>query len=81
VADPTRLRESMRVVVHAGLAYKDISNASPEMRSIVDATTTALRRIASESPLNAVRVRRYGISLESIAPTDDGSGGVDTKES
>jgi hypothetical protein len=54
----------MRKVIQAGLNYRRIGNASPEMREVVRRMEEALKRIGSESKLNAIRIQRYGISVE-----------------
>ena len=53
----------MRKIIHSGLEYRKIANASPEMLEVIRRLEEALKRIASESKLNEVRVRRYGIVL------------------
>jgi hypothetical protein len=55
---------AMRKVIQAGLNYRRIGNASPEMREVVRRMEEALKRIGSESKLNAIRIQRYGISVE-----------------
>jgi len=55
--------EEMRKLVSSGLEFRRISNASPEMLEVVRRTEEALKKIASESKLNAVRVGRYGVKL------------------
>jgi hypothetical protein len=55
--------DDLRKFVLSGLEFRRISNASPEMQEIVRRMEEALRRVASESDLNAVRVRKYGIDL------------------
>ena len=60
-----RRGKAMRAIIHAGLAYRNISNASPDMRAIVGATTMALGRIGAESKLNEIRIKRYGLASES----------------
>jgi len=59
-----RRGEQMRAIIHAGIDYRQISNASPDMLAIVRMTSEALRRIGSESKLNAFRVKKYGIGSE-----------------
>ena len=55
--------DEMRNIVHAGLHFRRIANASPEMLEVVRRVEEALKRIASESRLNAIRVARYGVTL------------------
>jgi hypothetical protein len=74
----SRRGEDMRAIIHAGLEYKKISNATPDMQAIVHATTDALERLASESKLNSVRIKRYGIvprTINSAAGTQP-TGGI-----
>jgi hypothetical protein len=49
--------DDLRHVVKACL----IDNGSPEMKSIGENAKEALRRIGKESPINAMRVKRYGL--------------------
>jgi hypothetical protein len=56
--------EEMRKVILSGLEFQRISNASPEMQEVVRRTREALKQIASESKLNALRVRKYGIKID-----------------
>ena len=51
-------------VVKGALMFRDVSNADDHMRAITLAVEGALRRIAAESPMNAKRVRRYGVQVE-----------------
>jgi hypothetical protein len=46
------------------LQFDGIGNASTEMRKISEVAREALKRIGQESPINAKRVRRYGIVTE-----------------
>jgi hypothetical protein len=57
--------DEMRRIIFSGLDFRRISNATPEMVEVVRRTEEALKRIASESTLNAARVARYGVSLDS----------------
>ena len=56
--------EEMRKVILSGLEFQRISNASPEMQEVVRRTREALKQIASELKLNALRVRKYGIKID-----------------
>jgi maleate cis-trans isomerase len=56
--------DEMRKVILSALEFRRISNVSPEMREVVQRMEEALRKIGSESPLNAVRVQRYGITVD-----------------
>src|SRR5437879_10293855 len=50
----------LRAVTAASLEYRQISNASDEMKLIVSKAEEALRTIGAESPLNALRAEKYG---------------------
>lgn len=67
-----RLRGSdLRSAVRGGLIFRDISNADERMKSITQMVEGALRQIARESPMNAKRVRNFGVRIEeSNAATD-----------
>ena len=43
--------------------FGGIDNVTPEMKEIVDRSKQALARIGVESPLNAMRVRKYGVDV------------------
>ena len=64
-------------VLGACLQFDNIGNASAEMREISKMAKSALRQIGEESPINARRVKRYGIEVgaaETEAPSrEDGS--------
>jgi hypothetical protein len=51
----------MRKIIWSALEFRRIANASPEMREVIRRMEEALRRIGSESKLNALRVKRYGV--------------------
>jgi hypothetical protein len=55
--------ESLRAVVSAALQFSRIGNATPTMRAISNNARTALQQLARTSPLNAMRVRKYGIQV------------------
>lgn len=57
----------MRSLIYAGLEYQKIGNASDDMNKIVSVTKEAIRLLAKESPLNATRARKYGITLDQAA--------------
>ena len=54
----------LRKLIDAGLFFKRISNASAPTLEISKRVKEALRRIGQESPLNACRVRKYGVRVE-----------------
>jgi hypothetical protein len=55
--------DDLGTLVLSGLEFRRISNATPEMREVVRRTEEALRRIAAESKLNAIRVRKFGVTV------------------
>lgn len=59
----TRSGEQLRRLILSALDYRRIANASDDMRAIVAKAESALRTIGQRSPLNAVRVQKYGVSL------------------
>jgi hypothetical protein len=54
--------DEMRKIILSGLEFRRISNASLDMVEIVRRVEEALKMIASESKLNAIRVGRYGVT-------------------
>jgi hypothetical protein len=54
----------MKRIIYAGLEYQRIGNASEDQKKIVAVTKEAIRMLAQESPLNATRARKYGVTLE-----------------
>ena len=50
--------------IASALQFDNVANASDTMKEISKRAKQALRRIASESPINARRVAKYGIKLE-----------------
>jgi len=63
--------DQLRRVVLSALTYRRISNASEDMRAIVKKAEEALRTIGSKSRLNAIRVEKYGISIQQNTASDD----------
>jgi hypothetical protein len=53
----------LRIFILAALEFRRIANASPEMREVIRRMEEALRKIASESTLNAIRIRKYNIGV------------------
>jgi hypothetical protein len=53
--------QDLSTFVLSALEFRRIANASAEMREVVRRMEEALTRIACESRLNAIRVRKYGI--------------------
>ena len=59
----SRSGEKFKTVVLAALEFRKISNASPEMRTVVSKAEQALREIGMTSSLNAFRVQAFGVSM------------------
>lgn len=59
-----RKNDDMKRIIYSGLEYQKISNASEDEKKIVAATKEAIRLLAQESPLNATRARKYGVTID-----------------
>jgi hypothetical protein len=55
--------QRLRAAVSAALQFSRIGNATPAMKTIPNKAREALQRIAGKSPLNAMRVQKYGIQV------------------
>jgi hypothetical protein len=55
--------KQQREFILAALEYRRISNATNEMRIVVNKAEEALRLIGSRSRLNAIRIEKYGIII------------------
>ncbi|QIG95512.1 P-loop NTPase fold protein [Bradyrhizobium sp. 6(2017)] len=53
----------LRRAIYGALMFRDIGNANEKMKTVTKTAEEALRRIGNESPINARRVRNYGISV------------------
>jgi hypothetical protein len=51
-------------ILDACLQFDRIANATEAMRAISKRAREALRRIGQESPLNALRVKKYGLDVD-----------------
>jgi hypothetical protein len=56
--------ERVRSLVLSALEFRRISNASEDMRAVVRLMEEALRMIGRRSHLNALRIRKFGVSIE-----------------
>jgi KAP family P-loop domain len=56
--------KELRRILAGALQFDRIVNATPAMRKISRNTKEALKQIGAESPLNARRVRKYGVNVE-----------------
>ncbi len=70
-----RSRDLRRLVANA-LQFPRIINATPAMLSVTAKATAALRRIAAESPINALRVANLGVRDEKPASAQTAPGEV-----
>jgi hypothetical protein len=61
----TRGRE-LRKLIDTCLQFDKIGGATPEMKEIAKRARSALERIGTESAINARRVRKYGVKVDSI---------------
>jgi hypothetical protein len=67
-----RLRGSdLGSVVTGGLIFRDMLNADERMKSIARMVDGALHQIARESPMNAKRVRNFGVEIEESSAVTD----------
>jgi hypothetical protein len=55
--------DDLRNFILAALGFRQISSASADMQEVIRRMEEALKRIAAESELNAIRVRKYGIDV------------------
>jgi hypothetical protein len=56
--------ENLRSLVLSALEFRRIANASDDMRRVVSLMEEALRMVGRKSRLNALRVKKYGVSIE-----------------
>lgn len=56
--------EQHRRLVYNALQFTRVMNANPRMDQITEKAIAALQAIAKESPLNAIRVARFGVAVE-----------------
>ncbi len=56
--------DDLRKIINSCLQFDNVTNASPEMRKISASAIEALQRIGKESPINAQRVRKYGVEVD-----------------
>lgn len=63
--------ERLHAVVSAALQFARISGGTPAMQAIADNAKGALQRIGATSPLNAMRVQKYGVAIDQRADPDE----------
>jgi hypothetical protein len=56
--------EHLRALVLSALEFRRISNASEDMKSVVNLMEEALRMVGRKSRLNALRLKKYGVSVD-----------------
>ena len=57
--------KALRKLINACLQFERFGNATPEMREVSKRAKDALIRIAKESKINAIRLKPYGIEVDS----------------
>lgn len=57
--------DQKETLVLSALEFRRISNASDDMKRVVSLMEEALRMVGRKSRLNAMRIRKYGVSIES----------------
>jgi uncharacterized protein YaaR (DUF327 family) len=62
--------DELRKIVKVCLQFGAFGNATSDYKEISNRAKIALRRIGQESPINARRVRAYGIDVEEATPAD-----------
>jgi hypothetical protein len=60
----------LRKVIKASFMFDAVMGATPDMKELSMRVKEALQRIGKESPINALRVRPYGVIMESTVNTD-----------
>jgi len=60
----------LRKLISACLMFDSMMGATPDYQEIPKRAREALKRIGEESPINAQRVKAYGVKLDSATPKD-----------
>jgi hypothetical protein len=60
----------LRGIIKAALNFGSYGNASDQMKVIAAQATEALRAIGRQSPINARRIRIYGVAIEEKPPAE-----------
>jgi len=55
--------DRLHAAVSGALQFSRIGNATPAMQGIANNARAALQRTARRSPLNAIRMRKYGVQV------------------
>jgi hypothetical protein len=63
----------LRKIINALLKFDDMVGASPAMQEMSKRAREALKRIGEESPINARRVRRYGVVADQTSKVTEKS--------
>jgi hypothetical protein len=66
--------EELRRIVLAALAFRQIGNATPQMKEIVEKAEGALRAIGKRSALQALRMENFGVSLSTTLDVESEEG-------
>jgi hypothetical protein len=56
--------DKLQQLILSALDYRRISNASDDMRAIVQKAEMALQAIARKSKLNELRIQSYGVAID-----------------
>ncbi len=56
--------DQLRLIVLSAFEFRRISNASDDMRRVVELMEEALRTVGRRSRLNALRLKKYGVSID-----------------
>jgi len=63
--------DCLRYLVLSALEFRRIGNASDDMRRVVSLMEEALRMVGRKSRLNALRLKKYGVSMDEISDADN----------
>jgi hypothetical protein len=63
--------KDLRALVLSALDFRRISNASDDMLRVVALMEEALRMVGRRSRLNAIRIKKYGVSIDKPGPIDN----------
>jgi hypothetical protein len=56
--------DQLRLIVLSALAFRRVSNASDDMRRVIGLMEEALKTVGRRSRLNALRLKKYGVSID-----------------
>jgi hypothetical protein len=67
----SRTGEDLKRVVFSALGFRQIGNASPDMKTITAKAEDALRTIGKRSALQAIRLQKFGVNLSVTSDEDE----------